>query len=720
MGSNPSAWRTRPPFRINDVEIRPASNEIVRAAERMRVKPRLMDVLMRLASTPGEVVARETLLAELWPRRMVNDDVLSRVIADLRIALDDDAREPRFIETIPKVGYRLIARLSPLSAPAGIPAAVPAPADPPPADAAPPARAPGTSRRSRWLVAGSFAAAIAFTAALVLRASAPSPVDRARLERQLAQAEPFSSEVALETAPRFSRDGRQVAFAVGEGQHSRIVVSSVLAAKRTTLGDPDNLNLSPVFFPDGRRIAYYRRTPTGDCGIVEHELSTGVESTLVDCARSPQPRFDIAPDGDQLVYAGVIRAQFPPGLILHQLTTGKATNLTAPEPDSGGDVYPRFAPDGARIAFFRGNESHRQLWILELGDGAGAHNAGSPRGLVYGAAWLGPRGPLLVAADWFGHRAINLFDPQAGTAALLGARGARFPDIDARGNVVFEHAQYSANLFVVDPDASGIPPRELWSSTRYSNQPEYSPDGSRVLFISNRDGAPAIYVAAPDTSPVKLALTDDYIYMRPHWSQDGRSIYAIRASRRDEATGVQQAIRITVDDGRIEVLDALGNAVFDVRETAGGRQLIVGEQAGNAARVLRTTVAGTSGERLPLPLVAEYQVAGDRIAYAQPQLTGLTLCKLSTLTCEPIAVPIGEWNRFDWLLTRDAVWYRTGDTPDQIVRYDIARRAVTWRSTFAPTALGLSLAVRPDGRALLIAREARPAIDLMYAPRAAR
>jgi DNA-binding winged helix-turn-helix (wHTH) protein/dipeptidyl aminopeptidase/acylaminoacyl peptidase len=714
-GSQPPAWRIRRPFRINDVEIRPASNEIVQAGKRTRVKPRLMDVLMRLASTPGEVVARETLLAELWPRRMVNDEVLSRVIADLRIALDDDAREPRFIETIPKVGYRLIAEISPLPAPAGIPAAATAPAGPVPTDAVLPTHAPAAWRRSRWFAALSFAAAVALTTALVPRTSVP--VDRAQLERQLAQAEPFSSEVALEISPRFSRDGRQIAFAVGEGRHSRIVIRSVPAATRTTLGNPDNLNLSPVFFPDGRRIAYYRRTPAGDCAIVEHELSTGVESTLVDCARSPQPRFDIAPDGDQIVYAGMIRAQFPPGLILHQLATGKATNLTAPEPDSGGDLYPRFAPDGARIAFFRGNESHRELWMLELADAAGARNAGSPRGLAYGAAWLGPRGPLLVAADWFGHRAINLFDPQAGTAAPLGARGARFPDIDARGNVVFEHAQYSANLFLLDPDAPGTPPRELWPSTRYSNQPEYSPDGSRILFASNRDGAPAIYVAVPDAAPVKLALTDDHVYMRPHWSQDGRSIYAIRANRRDEAAAVQQAIRITVDDGRIEVLDKLGDAVFDVRETAGGQQLIVGEQAGNAARVLRTTMAGTSGERLPLPLVSEYQVAGDRIAYTQPQLIGLTLCKLSTLMCEPIAVPVGQSNRSDWLLTGDAVWYRTGDAPDEIVRYDIARRAVTWRSTFAPTALGLSLAVRPDGRALLIAREAPPAIDLMYAPR---
>ena len=83
-------------------------------------------------------------------------------------------------------------------------------------------------------------------------------------------------------------------------------------------------------------------------------------------------------------------------------------------------------------------------------------------------------------------------------------------------------------------------------------------------------------------------------------------------------------------------------------------------------------------------------------------------------------MPVGEANRFDWLLTDDAVWYRTAAAPDELVRYDLARRAIDWRSAFAPTAFGLSFAVRPDGRALLVAREEPPTIDLMYAPRGPR
>ena len=105
----PPPWRSQPPFALADVEVRPASNELVVAGTPVRVKPRMMDVLLRLAAADGETVGRQALLDEVWPRRIVNDEVLSRVIADLRVALRDDARDAKFIETIPKVGYRLVA-----------------------------------------------------------------------------------------------------------------------------------------------------------------------------------------------------------------------------------------------------------------------------------------------------------------------------------------------------------------------------------------------------------------------------------------------------------------------------------------------------------------------------------------------------------------------------------------------------------------------------------
>ena len=64
--------------------------------------------------TQGSRSPREIILRAVWPDTFVSDDVLTRSVSELRRALDDDSRSPRFIETIPKRGYRLVAAVTPI------------------------------------------------------------------------------------------------------------------------------------------------------------------------------------------------------------------------------------------------------------------------------------------------------------------------------------------------------------------------------------------------------------------------------------------------------------------------------------------------------------------------------------------------------------------------------------------------------------------------------
>lgn len=77
-----------------------------------------MDVLLCLAEQPGELLSREDILHAVWGERAVSDEPLTRCIAELRAAFDDKASDPEYIETLPKRGYRLIAAVRPLEAPA--------------------------------------------------------------------------------------------------------------------------------------------------------------------------------------------------------------------------------------------------------------------------------------------------------------------------------------------------------------------------------------------------------------------------------------------------------------------------------------------------------------------------------------------------------------------------------------------------------------------------
>ena len=87
----------------------PATNELGRASDTLRIEPKAMEVLMVLAAHPGGVVSREDLLSRVWPGVVVGDEALTQSIIKLRRALGDNPRSPLYIETISKRGYRLIA-----------------------------------------------------------------------------------------------------------------------------------------------------------------------------------------------------------------------------------------------------------------------------------------------------------------------------------------------------------------------------------------------------------------------------------------------------------------------------------------------------------------------------------------------------------------------------------------------------------------------------------
>jgi DNA-binding winged helix-turn-helix (wHTH) protein/TolB-like protein len=96
-------------FCIGEWLVEPQLNTISDSDKRAHLEPKIMHVLLCLAEHPGEVVSKEKLIQSVWLNTFVTDDVLTRAIAELRKAFGDDAREPRYIQTIPRTGYRLIA-----------------------------------------------------------------------------------------------------------------------------------------------------------------------------------------------------------------------------------------------------------------------------------------------------------------------------------------------------------------------------------------------------------------------------------------------------------------------------------------------------------------------------------------------------------------------------------------------------------------------------------
>src|SRR5262249_53287584 len=109
----PKATLVQNRFRVGEShQVDPSLNSVTGPAGTIRLEPKVMQVLVCLAARAGEVVAKTRLMQAVWPDTFVTDDVLTRAISELRRVFDDDAKEQRVIQTIPKGGYRLIAGVS--------------------------------------------------------------------------------------------------------------------------------------------------------------------------------------------------------------------------------------------------------------------------------------------------------------------------------------------------------------------------------------------------------------------------------------------------------------------------------------------------------------------------------------------------------------------------------------------------------------------------------
>jgi TolB-like protein/DNA-binding winged helix-turn-helix (wHTH) protein len=107
-------------LRIGDWLVNPLSGELSRGEERVRLEARTMRLLLCLAERPDEVVSIDTLLSQVWSGVVVTPDSVYQAVAGLRRLLGDDAKQPAYIVTVPRLGYRLVARVeTQVDAPAG-------------------------------------------------------------------------------------------------------------------------------------------------------------------------------------------------------------------------------------------------------------------------------------------------------------------------------------------------------------------------------------------------------------------------------------------------------------------------------------------------------------------------------------------------------------------------------------------------------------------------
>jgi len=190
-------------LRIGEWFVNPTSGEISREGQAARLEVRTMRLLLCLARHPGEVVSIDALLSDAWPGVSVSQDSVYQAVASLRRLLGDDPKDPKYIETVPRLGYRMVATVTPWE-------------DPP---ALATGRSPAIRRRAAVIWAAGALCLIGVAAFLLVTKATyhrPQPVVRLEPLKSIAvlpfsdlteemTAEPFADGITVELINRLSK-----------------------------------------------------------------------------------------------------------------------------------------------------------------------------------------------------------------------------------------------------------------------------------------------------------------------------------------------------------------------------------------------------------------------------------------------------------------------------------------------------------------------------------
>jgi serine/threonine protein kinase/dipeptidyl aminopeptidase/acylaminoacyl peptidase len=387
---------------------------------------------------------------------------------------------------------------------------------------------PKRARVSRRTIYGTLAVvAVAMTVAwIVLGRSTPNPEPSQRLV-------PATALPGLIRQPAFSPEGNQIAYSWngGQGDSFNLYTQLIDAGSQLRLTTATGEDGTPAWSPDGRFLAFLRRTDTATGYFIVPALG-GTERPLRPSYGVPFSygrSIDWSPDGRQLAIVDHAQANAPLNILLVTMEPREERALLAhPLPYMQNPV---FSSDGHTLAFVGGRGFLAQdIYVMTL-------PSGEPRRLttdgrhIAGITWSANEREIVFSSNRGGLFAVWKVPIEGGEPELVNAVGedAYSPTLSRRnGNLAYLHLRADWNLWRLPGPASAMPQEpaaKLIFSTREEWQAAYSPDDSRIAFVSSRSGSQEIWVSKSDgTEAIQLTSFRGPPTGTPRWSPDGKWI----------------------------------------------------------------------------------------------------------------------------------------------------------------------------------------------------
>ncbi len=502
-------------FQLGDWLIDPDANLLRRGNEQRSLRAKAMELLLLLLQRPNETISREEIVASVWAgNEAVAAQGINNAIWSIRQVLDDDADTPRYLQTIPKKGYRLIAAVQHRAA--AMPDALSV--EPPPTTDQ--SKAAQSRLRAGWLVLASLAALLL----LVLvwpRSQEQQPPQHLAAPTDIRA---LTSYGGMEYLGQLSPDGQLLAFAwwksTGKGLlYLRRMQDQEAAPIRISDIEHDITSIS--WSADGNRLAFTELDDADQCHVALYSLQTNRIDRIANCASLWTTILAWSPVAARLVYTGQLTGQAP-GLLLHDLDSGQIRQLTHSE-GLLADHQPAWSPDGQRVAFVRsdGGSGSRDIYVTDM-QGDVVRLSENRFHDLHGLSWRADGNALIYSTTQHGSRMLWQLDLPSRLAQPLGLEGSA-PQSHQSGLVysLFKKHQRIGQLAFTSVPASLQP---LAGGVTSEQSPDYSSAQQALVFVSARSGFRELWRSNADGQQAQQLTHLRSIAQRPRWSPDGKAI----------------------------------------------------------------------------------------------------------------------------------------------------------------------------------------------------
>src|SRR5579863_594133 len=521
-------------LRFDVFEVDLESGELRKSGARIHLQQQPLQLLTLLLQNPGKVVTRDEIRYELWRADTFVDfdRGVATAINKIREALADSAENPKFVQTLPKRGYRFIGNVETDEAiefPGHLnESAMRARSAPEKTDVVRivPARRPSNGVRiTAWLLIGALAA-IAIALILKIR---ETPTERAAWT-----VTQFTSYPGLQDSPAFSPDGSRIAFIWdGNGKSNAqnghgydLYVKGLGGEATLRLTNHPSQWLSAAWSPDGTRLAFIRLAGT-ETGLYIVPALGGAEKKI----RSTRTPYTVAaaiswsPDGDTIAYSDRFEDQPGDRMFVTSLRSGES-HLFFHDPACKHEANLTFSHDGKKVAWLCVKSLNE--FDLMVGDPAAQSNRLVARlpGRVYGIKW-DPRDARLLTTQSDPAMSelvyVRISDGSLTKIAEAG-KSAYWPVVNPKtGALAWTALRDQVSMWHADLTQPEKPLQPILTSSRSDNMGKYSPDGKHIVFDSTRSGTWKVWLADADGSNL-TQLSQGGSAGYPQWSPDSRKV----------------------------------------------------------------------------------------------------------------------------------------------------------------------------------------------------